>query len=86
MAEKILLIDRAAFIDWYFDQDMRQSFLDLQDVVQELSDTGKFTIDAQALLDNTGYLPENVVAPDQEVILDDMGEVNMGAYDKITFA
>ena len=90
MAKKTLLIDRAAFIDWYFDHDMRESFVNDQDIASELSETGKFTITAQHLLDSVGYLPESVAAKDQpnqdQVILDAMEEINMGAYDKIKFA
>lgn len=90
MAKKTLLIDRAAFIDWYFDHDMCKSFFDDQGIAQELKETGKFSVSAQALLDSAGYLPESVAAQDQpnqdQVVLDALEEIDMSAYDKIKFA
>ena len=90
MEKKILLIDRAAFIDWFFDEDMIESFVGIYDVTSELSKTGTFTITAQHLLDTVGYLPEIVASQEQpnqdQVILDAYEEIDMEVYDEIKFA
>jgi hypothetical protein len=83
---KTLLINREAFLNWFFDQNMMESFFHDQDVLRELISTGKFSITAKAFLDNTGYIPGNVVEPGQKPILDDNEEVVLDAYDKIKFA
>ena len=85
LAKKILYIDREAFIDWYFDQDMIEDFVDNQDVISELKEKGKFSLDINALLDNCGYLPENVAVDGQEVVLDKLGEIDTEYYDEIMF-
>jgi len=77
--------DREAFIDWYFDQDMIEDFVDNQDVISELKEKGKFSLDINALLDNCGYLPENVAVDGQEVVLDKLGEIDTEYYDEIVF-
>lgn len=83
---KILLIDRASFIDWFFDEDMISSFFEIYNVTSELSETGTFTITAQHLLDNVGFLPGNLAAEGQEVILNQDEEIDLGAYTEIKFA
>jgi hypothetical protein len=83
---KTLLIDREAFCDWYFDHDICKDFFYNHKILDSLITNGVFKIDAQQLLDSCGYLPFHVVAEGQEPILDDGEEVEMSAYDTITFA
>jgi hypothetical protein len=86
MPKKILLIDREAFIEWFFDYDTCKSFVADHDVVQALITDGKFTLNAKDLIANCGFIPEGVVAEGQEPILNDYGEVEICEYDVITFA
>lgn len=85
MAKKILYIDREAFIDWFFDDDMVKSFVYDQGVMRQLIDEGTFTLKIEELLDSAGYLPDNIVSEGQEVVLNDMDEVDMDYYDEIVF-
>ena len=84
--KKTLLINREAFLGWFFDEDMMESFFRDQDVLGELITTGKFSVTAKAFLDNTGYIPGNVVEPGQNPILDENEEVVLDAYDNFKFA
>jgi len=86
MENKTLLIDKEAFINWYFDYDITKDFFHSQGILQSLKDTGEFKINLQEILDGVGYLPESVVADGQEVILDNLLEVDMSEYDVIKFA
>jgi hypothetical protein len=45
-----------------------------------------FKVSLKEILDGVGYLPADVVAEGQEPILDKNDEVDMSAYDSITFA
>ena len=85
MAKKILYIDREEFLDWYFDEDIIKDFVHNQDVISELKEKGKFSLDINSLLDNCGYLPENVAVDGQEVVLDKLGEIDLEYYDEIVF-
>ena len=85
--DKVLLIDRGSFIDWFFDEDMRETFVYDYDVAGELATEGKFSITAQGLLDAAGYLPASVVSDFQkEVYLDENDEVDTSKYTEIKFA
>ena len=44
MDKKILYIDKEAFIDWFFDEDMIETFVYDQGVMSELKETGTFTL------------------------------------------
>jgi hypothetical protein len=84
---KVLLIDRGSFIDWFFDEDMVETFVHDYDVAADLATEGKFDITAQALLDAVGYLPASVVSDFQkEVYLDENDEVDTSKYTEIKFA
>lgn len=84
---KVLLIDRASFIDWFFDEDMRETFVYDYDVAADLATEGKFDITAQALLDAVGYIPTSVVSELQkEIYLDEYNEVDTSKYTEIKFA
>lgn len=84
--KKVLLIDRKAFCNWYFDYEMTKEFFFSQGILGSLKNTGEFRVTLQELLDGVGYLPESVVANGQEPILDDSEEVMMSEYDVIKFA
>ena len=84
---KVLLIDRGSFIDWFFDEDMRETFVYDYDVASDLATEGKFDISAQALLDGAGYLPASVVSELQtEIYLNEDDEVDTDKYTEIKFA
>jgi hypothetical protein len=84
---KVLLIDRESFIDWFFDEDMRETFVYDYDVASDLATEGRFSITAQALLDAVGYLPASVVSELQtEVYLNEDDEVDTDKYTEIKFA
>lgn len=86
MAKKKLQLDREAFMDWFFDYETRKTFFDDHNVMDALSNDGVFKINAKDLIANCGFLPANVVAEGQEPILDEWDEVDIMAYDTITFA
>lgn len=84
---KVLLIDRGSFIDWFFDDEMKESFVYDYDVASELATEGKFSITAQSLLDSVGYIPASVVSDFQkEVYLDEHDDVDTSKYTEIKFA
>ena len=85
MSDKTLLIDKQAFINWYFDHDICKEFFDRHDILESLTDKGVFTITLQHILDSVGYLPADVVAKGQKPILNDSDEVYMNEYDIIKF-
>ena len=85
MAKNKLLIDRQAFCDWYFDYDICKGFFERHDILESLENNGVFKVTLEDILKNVGYLPEDVVAEGQNPILNDNGEVDMYAYDIITF-
>ena len=85
MDKKILYIDKEAFIDWFFDEDMIETFVYDQGVMSELKESGTFTLKIEELLSGAGYLPDSVASEGQEVVLDNMGEVDMNHYDEIKF-
>ena len=77
---KELLVNQDAFIEWYFDYDMRKTFFADNSILEELKSSGSFTITAQYLLENCGYLPENVAIEGQDLILNKDGEINLDSY------
>jgi len=86
MAKKKLLIDKEAFCDWYFDEDIADDFFHRHQILESLSSDGVFKITLQEILDDVGYLPSNVVAEGQNPVLNELDEVDMYEYDVITFA
>lgn len=83
----VLLIDRGRFIDWFFDEDMRETFVYDYGVADYLATEGSFSITAKSLLDCVGYIPEFVVSDLQKKIylnVDD--EVDTDKYTEIKFA
>jgi hypothetical protein len=85
MEKKILYLDREAFIDWFFDEDMIKSFVYDQGVMRQLKDDGVFTLTIEEVLSGAGYLPDNVALEGQEVVLNEMDEIDMDHYDEIKF-
>ena len=84
---KVLLIDRGSFIDWFFDEDMRETFVTDYGLVDSLAADGSFKVTAKELLDVAGYLPASVVSDFQkEVYLDENDEVDTSKYTEIKFA
>lgn len=87
MEKKTLLIDREAFCDWYFDHDICKEFVYAHNIIQELKDEGVFKLTLQDILDSVGYLPLDLVAKQEQVIvIDKLGEVDMSYYDTIKFS
>ena len=81
-----LLIDRELFVRWYFDEDIKKDFVYNKSVIEDLVSDGVFKVTAQSLLDEVGYIPMSIVSEHQEnVVLDEQGEVDMDAYTKIKF-
>ena len=85
MKNKTLFIDRQAFCDWYFDNDICKEFFNDHDILNTLKTEGKFSITLEDIFSNCGYLPVNIVAEGQKPILDESSEVDVFAYDKIIF-
>lgn len=85
MAKKILYLDKDSFVDWFFDEDIIETFVHDQGVMSELKESGTFTLKIEELLSGAGYLPDSVVSEGQEVVLNDMDEVDMNHYDEIKF-
>jgi hypothetical protein len=85
MEKKTLLIDKKAFCDWYFDNKICKEFFDRHDILESLKNKSVFKITLQHILDSVGYLPEYVISEGQKAILNELDEVDMSAYDKITF-
>jgi hypothetical protein len=84
--KKTLLINKDRFLDWYFDEDLRQDFFKNFNVLDSLNSQGTFTITASSILDACGYIPEYVVEDGQDIILYDCGEVDTTQYDSIEFS
>ena len=83
----VLLIDRVKFIDWFFDEDMRETFVHDYGVPDDLATEGSFSITAAALLDSVGYIPERVVSDLQKkVYLCGDDDVDTTKYNEIKFA
>jgi hypothetical protein len=85
MAKNKLLIDRQAFCNWYFDYDICKEFFLRHNILESLENDGVFKITLEDILKNVGYLPEEVVAEGQNPILNKNDDVDMNAYDIITF-
>ena len=83
----ILLIDRHKFIDWFFDEDMSETFVHDYGVADDLATEGSFSISAESLLDSVGYIPERVVSDLQKkVYLCGDDDVDTTKYNEIKFA
>ena len=83
----VLLIDRAKFIYWFFDADMRNTFVYDYSVAEYLATEGSFSVTAKALLNLVGYIPESVVSDLQKKIyLNGSDEVDTTKYTEIKFA
>ncbi len=82
----VLNIDREAFIDWVFDNDDKKEFFNTYGVGLCLRVKGVFKITAEQLLDDAGYLPEHIVADGQEIHLNEDGEIDIEAYEKVQFS
>lgn len=85
MAKKILYIDRSAFIDWYFDEDTLKDFTNRHGLLSSLMIDGTFTITADELLADVGYLPSDLAFCGQTPIVDENDEIVMDVYDEIKF-
>ncbi len=83
---KTLLINKKSFIDWYFDEDVKKTFFDDHNIFLNLVANGVFTIKLNDLLQQAGYLPEEIAEEGQDLILNKDGEIDRYAYDVITFA
>jgi hypothetical protein len=85
MAKKKLLIDKESFCNWYFDHDICKEFFNKHKILESLENDGVFKITLEDILKNVGYLPEDVVAEGQNPILNNHNDIDMNAYDIITF-
>lgn len=86
--KKVLLLDRAVFLQWIFsDYDDRQQFFNRYSVLETLISEGEFRITDEELIDSAGYIPTHVVHKSQKksVILDKYDEVDTFQYDDIKF-
>jgi hypothetical protein len=83
---KTLLINKEAFLDWYFDHETKEDFFYHYDVLNELAEKGEFKLKLSSILDEVGYLPDSVVEEGQHIIYDDQGDVDISAYNKIKFS
>lgn len=86
MSEKILLINRKNFIEWFFDFDDKRDFFNTYDVGKALLNDGAFVLSLDELLSNVGYLPDVVAEKGQNLSLDEEGDINLSDYDLIKFS
>lgn len=84
--KKVLLINKEAFMKWFWDYDMSKTFFNDYNVYAKLLEHGVFMLTLDDLILNCGYIPSNVVADGQEPILDEKDEVVQDEYDVIKFA
>lgn len=68
---KTLIIDRLAFLDWYF-QDVDIT----TDVYTALLDAKKYTLNLEDLLESVGYIPEWILVEGQQFEVDENEDVN----------
>jgi hypothetical protein len=68
---KTLIIDRVKFLNWYNDD---IDFTSL--VIESLIIDKVYTIKLEDLLDNVGYIPEEVLVEGQQYELDSYGDVD----------
>lgn len=85
---KTLLIDRWAFLDWYFSEDVMEDFARTHEIILTLKTKGRFWIRAEDLLKNCGYLPVDVVHESMAdgVKTDENDEVDTSYYTTYKFA
>lgn len=83
---RILKLDKQKFIDWYFSDDIIESFVSDNDVKGSLLNDGEFKMTLQGLLDSVGYLPVWVVSEDEVVAIQPNGDIDTEFYDEIKFA
>ena len=76
---KELLVNQDAFIEWYFDYDMQNSFFYWNSILDKLKKNSQFSVTTQQLLDECGYIPESILIEGQNPILID-DEVDMSKY------
>jgi len=81
-----LLINKKRFIDWYFDHEVQKEFFYRHGILSKLKESGSFSISIEDILQEVGYLPEDVVEDGQELLLNNLDEVDMRAYDEIKFS
>ena len=68
---KTLIIDRLAFLDWYF------QYVDITtDVYTALLDAKKYTLNLEDLLESVGYIPEWILVEGQQFEVDENEDVN----------
>lgn len=79
---KTLLIDKWAFLDWYFSEDVMQDFARTHAIPLALQTKGRFLIRAEDILKNCGYLPVDIVHESMadNVKMDENQEVDMSYY------
>lgn len=83
---RILTLDKQKFIDWYFSDDIIESFVSDNDVRGSLLSDGEFKMTLQGLLDSVGYLPVWVVSDGEVVAIQSNGDIDTEFYDEIKFA
>jgi hypothetical protein len=83
---RILKLDKQKFIDWYFSDDIIESFVSDNDVRGSLLSDGEFKMTLQSLLDSIGYLPVWVVSDGEVVAIQSNGDIDTEFYDDIKFA
>jgi hypothetical protein len=84
--KKVLLIDKEAFMEWFWDYDMAKTFFNDYNVYAKLLEHGVFMLKLDDLILNCGYIPASIVADGQEPILNEDDEVVQDEYDDIKFA
>lgn len=70
---KTLLINRLAFLDWYFSDNI--NFTD--NVYISLLQEGKYELDIQELLESVNFIKENLLENGQDYQIDKAGFVNI---------
>jgi hypothetical protein len=82
-----LLVDKGLFLDWYFDNDTRESFVSDHNVVLKLFTNGRFWVRIDDIINNCGYIPTEVVHDSmrKNVKLDENDEVDLSYYTTFKF-
>jgi uncharacterized protein YifE (UPF0438 family) len=84
----VLLIDRKKFLTWFFDDyEAKCDFFKDNGVLKALVKQGKFTITAEDILEQCGYIPEHIKAKGQgKLHVDEYNEVILSEYNGIKFS
>lgn len=69
---KTLIIDRAKFLNWYFDEDFDITY----SVKDCLLGRDIYMTSIHELLDTTGYIPDWILVDGQEYTLNENGDVD----------